>query len=245
MNNKVLYEDEFVIAVDKFPGEIVIKDRFGREPEENILIYKVSNYLRGQGHTADAEGKDLFPLHRLDRETSGIVLFAKNREAHKLFSKLFASKQLSKTYWFFSCLDPDWDEARLELPLKKAEGKRGRGRSLINIKEGGEAITSFFVRERFDSVTWIEAIPETGKLHQIRVHANVLGVPLMNDKLYGEGEEQSVEIAGSSIKRFPLHARYLEFVHPIKNEVLKISSALPADMRNLLNILKSNKKRTR
>lgn len=242
MKNKLLYEDEFIVAVEKQAGQLVVKDRFGKEDLSNIVLYEVAKYLREGGHEPDEQGRDLFPLHRLDRDTSGIVIFAKEEEAHKTFSKLFASTQLSKTYWFFSAGVPDWDAAQLELPLKRAEGKKGRGRSLINVREGGKAQTDFEVKEIFGDIAWIEARPSTGKLHQIRVHANAIGAPLLNDKLYGDTDWQSEFLTDSPIERFPLHAKSLDFIHPISNQHIQISCGLPSDMRELLNTLKKMKK---
>ncbi len=242
MKNKILYEDEFIVAVEKLAGQLVVKDRFGKEDLSNILIYKVANYLREQGHTADEDGRDLFPLHRLDRDTSGVVIFAKDGGSHKAFSKLFENSQLTKVYWFFSAGLPDWDTAELVLPLKRAEGKKGRGRALINLREGSKAETFFELLEPFGDIAWIEARPKTGRLHQIRVHANSLGVPLLNDKLYGDTEWMSQFTPKISLDRFLLHAKSLEFIHPISKEHIQISCGLPKDMHAFLNDLKRRKR---
>ncbi len=242
MKNQILFEDEHIIAVEKLAGQLVVKDRFGNESLDNILIYIVGEHLRNSGHEPDEEGRDLFTLHRLDRDTIGIVVFAKNKETHKGFSKLFESTQLSKTYWYFACGVPDWEEAELELPLKRAEGKRGRGRALVNVRDGSRAKTKFELLESFGDISWIEAKPDTGKLHQIRVHSNILGAPLLNDKLYGDSNWQSEFGYSATMDRFPLHARFLEFIHPITEEHVSISCKLPNDMHGLLNELKKKKK---
>lgn len=122
---RILIEDEYLIAVHKLAGELVVADRFGLE--KNILLHQVGEYLRSLGHLADSSGRDLYPVHRLDRETSGVVLFAKNEEAHRRLSQLFESREMEKLYWAFAVGSPAWDYCCAAIPLARAEGKKGRG----------------------------------------------------------------------------------------------------------------------
>ena len=244
VKEKILFHDDDIIAVQKSAGEIVVRDRFKKEDLKNVMLHEVGAWLKSQGHQADETGKDLFPLHRLDRDTSGIVLFAKNRAAHRLFSKLFEARQMEKTYWAFVLGNPIWDNCKMLLPLMRAEGKKGRGRALVHIKNGQPAITEFVVREKFNGASWIEVFPRTGKLHQIRLHLRVLGHPVLNDSLYGmsgRGVTEPVE----GLSRLALHAKQLKFVHPITEKVIEIQCPLDDALRKYLTLKKREKKEGR
>ena len=233
---RILFEDEHFIAVHKHAGELVVKDRFGLE--KNVLLDSVGNYLRELGHQKDKSGRDLYPVHRLDRDTSGIVLFAKHQEAHRALSILFEGRTVKKIYWTFACGSPVWDSCVCNVPLQRAEGKKGRGRGLIALKSGKPSSTQFFVREQFGDVVWIEAHPHTGRLHQIRLHLKILGHPVMFDSYYGETKWTSKVFPTFPIQRLALHAREIHFEHPVTKKKIVIECPLDEDIRNLLNTLK-------
>lgn len=232
---RILIETSDWLAVHKFPGELVIADRWGKEKRDNILLYEVGDYLRSQGHQLDASGRDLYPVHRLDRDTSGIVLFAKNQDAHRDLSQKFEGRQMQKTYWAFCQGAPQWDEATCRVPLIRAEGKEGRGRAHVDLRKGKESETDLKVLGRYGDICWLEARPKTGRLHQIRVHARVLGHPLINDPLYGITNWRSETLESSPIKRMPLHARELEFED--KGQAVKIVCPLDDELRSLVTYL--------
>ena len=242
MRERILFEDDWIVAVAKHAGELVVTDRWKTEPSENILLNRLGAYLRESGHKPDESGRDLYPVHRLDRDTSGIVLFAKNADAHRDFSLLFEKREVAKIYWTFVVGDPGWDWCEVRLPLQRAEGKQGRGRALIHIKNGNEATTEFSVLERFGDIAWLEARPRTGRLHQIRVHARVLGHPLLADDQYGITGWKSAAHPELEVMRMPLHARILRLRHPGTGAELEISSPLEPDMRTLLTTLKESKR---
>lgn len=234
LKSRILIEDEHFIAVNKMAGELVVSDRWGKE--KNILLHRVGDYLRESGHVQDSSGRDLYPVHRLDRETSGVVLFAKNQDAHRELSKMFEARDMSKIYWAFVWGGPAWDYCKADIPLTRAEGKRGRGRALVDLKKGKPAETEFYVRDRYlDRATWIEAHPRTGRLHQIRVHLRALGHPLLHDEQYGFEGVNIEKSLGVNIQRTPLHARRISFVHPFTKAEVDISAPIDADMRELLN----------
>ena len=237
---KLLFEDDHIVAVNKPAGHLVIKDRFGREPRENIVLEYLGDFLRDRGHQPDESGRDLYPVHRLDRDTSGLVLFAKHAAAHKALSTLFSSRNIAKTYWAFVWGEPLWDKCEIDVPLKRAEGKRGRGRAIVHLRGGSPARTELSVLQRHKGKSWLEVRPVTGRLHQIRVHLRVLGVPVLNDPLYGlEGRESSAkEFSG----RMPLHARTIEFIHPFTEKPVSIEAGLDEEMRTLVTEFKTNRK---
>lgn len=239
-NPKILIEDEHLIAVHKQAGELVVADRWGKEPR--ILLHQLGEYLRAKGHQKDDSGRDLYPVHRLDRDTSGVVLFAKHQEAHKRLSKLFESREMDKLYWAFVVGDPEWDLCKCDIPLSRAEGKKGRGRALVDMNKGKAAATEFKVAGRYGDISWIEAHPLTGRLHQIRVHLKALGHPLVVDEDYGFPNWQSAQFPSLKISRMPLHARLLSFKHPFTDKKIEISCPMDEELRSLFHTLQQSLK---
>lgn len=235
MENRLIIEDEHLIAVRKHAGELVVADRFGLE--KNVLLHQVGAYLRECGHKPDETGRDLYPVHRLDRDTSGVVLFAKHHDAHRKLSMMFEGREMQKLYWTLACGTPEWDALRCEVPLSRAEGKRGRGRALVDFQKGKPAITEFTLREKLGNVSWIEARPLTGRLHQIRLHLKVLGHPILFDEAYWDKSWKCEILTDLPAQRMPLHAREIQFVHPFTKKPITIESPMDEDMRNLLQKL--------
>ena len=242
MKDLILFEDDDLIAVNKAAGELVVVDRFGLEPDEKILLRRVGAYLREKGAVADEDGRDLFPVHRLDRDTSGVVVFAKNSETHRALSKIFEERGAKKIYWAFVSGIPDWDWCEISLPLQRGEGKKGRGRALVHIRNGGEAITEFKILERFGDICWLEVIPATGRLHQIRVHARILGHPLLGDHQYADLDWKSESYPKLEFSRIPLHARKLSFTHPKTGEEINLVCPVDESLRSLINSLKQRRR---
>lgn len=234
---KILIEDEHFLAVKKAPGELVVADRWGKETR--ILLHEIGAYLRSKGHQLDESGRDLYPVHRLDRDTSGVVLFAKHQEAHRKLSMMFEQRQMQKVYWAFTAGVPEWDNCHCEVPLVRAEGKKGRGRAIVDLRKGKPADTEFTVKEKFGDIAWIEARPHTGRLHQIRVHLKILDVPILWDEAYWDGQWKSKTYPNLEPRRLPLHARSLSFVHPFTGKPVEIECPMTEDMRSLLNELKA------
>lgn len=234
---RILIEDEHLLALRKEAGELVVADRWGKE--ENILLHRVGDYLREKGHLPDKSGRDLYPVHRLDRETTGIVLFAKNQEAHRVLGKMFEERKVKKVYWTFTAGNPAWDKCTCSVPLTRAEGKKGRGRALVDLKKGKEAVTEFALLEAWDDVCWMEARPHTGRLHQIRIHLMSLGVPILFDPAYGSDAWESKFHQNLSSPRHFLHAREITFLHPFTGKEVKIECPMDEMMRTFFNRLKN------
>jgi tRNA pseudouridine32 synthase/23S rRNA pseudouridine746 synthase len=217
----VLYEDESVLVVDKPAGRLVIP---GRGVEETSL-------------REELEGRfgRLWVVHRLDRGTSGVLLFARSAEAHRAANLAFDRGEPRKRYLAIVAGAPP-AEARIELAI--APARRGRMRpARPGDPRGKRAVTLVRRLELFPARAWaggalalVEALPETGRTHQIRVHLAAEGMPLAVDPDYGEDEPLRGPDGAVLVARTPLHAARLELRHPTRGGPLAIEAPLPADM---------------
>lgn len=225
---EILYEDDQILAINK-PPNMVVHPAPGNYSGTlvNALLFYFGRLSKEGG--ADRPGI----IHRLDKETSGLILIAKTDKAHQELSKQFKARKISKTYL-----------AIVAGKIKKAGGKIvlaiGRDRlerkkiSARTIKPR-EAVTEFKILKRFPGATFIEVRPHTGRTHQIRVHMAYLTHPILGDKVYGG--RRGLLIDEFRISRHMLHANKLGFIHPTKNEYMEISSPIPKDMAEILDIL--------
>ena len=224
---RILHEDRQVIAVDKPAGLLTVP---GRGTDEPALWAEVR-----------AMAPEALPVHRLDRDTTGVVLFAVTADAHRALNAAFESRRAEKTY--LALVRGDFTAARrVDLPLLE-----GRGR----VRAGGDgalpAQTRFEPKERFGSFTFCTCRPRTGRRHQIRVHLAEFGHPLAIDPRYGEKEPLRVGDLWSGapdpdtvvLDRTPLHAAALRIPNPGKRGWLWIESPLPDDMARCLDLLRA------
>jgi len=239
MTIPVLYRDEDLIVVDKPAGVLCVPDRY--DPDAPVAAREL----------AKTEG-ELFVVHRIDKDTTGVLIYARNAEAHRILSLAFEERKVSKTYRAIVRGSPLWDETVCDLSLR-TDGDRLH-RTLVDEGKGSkEAKTAFTVIERFKSgsfsATLVEAKPETGRTHQIRVHLASLGLPVLCDPLYGDGHHLLLsKIKGKwkgdpwaerpLISRTALHALSVEFPHPRTGEMMKVEAPLPKDMRAAITQLK-------
>jgi 23S rRNA pseudouridine1911/1915/1917 synthase len=232
---QTIYEDTALVIAEKPAFMLSIPDRFSPE-KENLL-----DLLR--------EGREeVYTVHRLDRETSGIILFAKTREAHRDLSIQFEKREVSKKYLALvdgAVMD---EEGRIEQPIGESQSHPGK---MEITKRGKPSLTLYKVLERFKGYTLVEADIQTGRTHQIRVHFAAIGHPLTVDSLYGQREAFFLsEIKGKKFQlgkfqeerplmtRTTLHAWRLQFRHPESGEMMDIQSELPKDFAALLNQLR-------
>lgn len=184
----------------------------------------------------------LWVVHRLDRDTSGTLLFARTAESHRLLSMLFENHGISKTYRAVVFGVPRWKEMACEYPLR-INGDR-RHRTVVPSAGGKPARTDFTRLHIFRDASLIEARPQTGYTHQIRAHLSNLGFPILGDPLYhfpkGISEPDHPYLYMPPIQRTALHALRLEFEHPISHEPLKLVAPYPEDFVSLLEIIRTN-----
>ena len=167
-------------------------------------------YVRGM---LEPEHGRLWIVHRLDRETNGVLVLARTAEAHRALNTQFEQHQVRKIYHALVVGSPDWKETTVRLPLRTNVGHRHR--TAVGPQRGKPAVTHLRVLERFEGTTLVEAAPETGRTHQIRAHLAALGYPIVGDELYG---------AGPSPAGLSLHALSLEITHPVTGERMKFEA---------------------
>jgi len=207
---KIVFEDDHLIIVDKPAGILVIP---AGKNEKNLTDI-VNEYLDGKNLEVNA-----YPCHRLDRETSGLMIFAKGKSAQKKMMEEFHKKNVKKLYTAFLHGRMKSDHGDIRNPVFV----RSKGR-----KE--DALTRFRVTERRKDFTVVQAEPVTGRTNQIRIHFKQLGHPLVGESVFAFRKDFDLKF-----KRVALHAGFLEFTHPITGVVLSFTSDLPADMAAFLS----------
>lgn len=213
---KILYEDQYLIIVDKPAGLSVLPD--GWEKDSQYLVKMLEEQY----------GK-IFIVHRLDKITSGVMVFARDAETHRALNMQFENHEAHKTYHAIVEGNPKWDEKIAKHPLRADVGKKHR--TAVDNKNGKPSETRFRIIKRYPESVLVEAKPMTGRTHQIRVHAYALGHPLAGDALYGSVYgAQGMYI----ITRPMLHAQSLSFIHPATNERVKFSAPHPDDFEEAI-----------
>lgn len=220
MKLKKLYEDENILAIDKPEGIASI-------PENNPLIENIYSILQKE------YSKKLFILHRLDKEVSGVLLFAKNSSAHKFLYEQFFTHKVEKTYiaLVYGVIKDDY--GTIDKPIRQF----GSGRMGIDELKGKPSLTNFKVIERFNAFTLVELKPKTGRRHQLRVHLYSINHPVVGDIYYGN------RLMQKNFLRLMLHAKKLEFFIE-GGEKLKIQSELPESFVKVINEIRVEKNYT-
>ena len=221
----ILYQDADVVVVNKKSG-MVVHPAAGNESGTlvNALLYHV--------HDLSGIGGEMRPgiVHRLDKDTSGLILIAKNDAAHASLSEQFKARTMEKHYRAIAHGSFSKDEGMIDAPIGRHPIDRKK--MAINYKNGKDAVTHYKVLERFGNATYIECRLETGRTHQIRVHMTSLGHPLLGDEIYGSGKNP-YHLQGQT-----LHAMVLGFVHPRTGEYMEFSAPLPEYFLDLLEKLR-------
>lgn len=226
----IYYEDESVIVVNK-PPNMVVHPAAGNWSGTlvNALLFHCKN-LSGIG------GK-IRPgvIHRLDKDTSGLLVFAKDDNAHKVLSKQIKERLVKRRYLAIVLGDLE-GSGKIEAPIGRAITDRKR--MSVKTKKGREAITYYRVLDRLGQATLVEVTLETGRTHQIRVHFSHIKHPVLGDPVYGGSPLKTQDSRLKTlVKRQMLHAETLGFFHPKTGEYLEFSSPMPEDMDEVLNFL--------
>jgi len=234
---EVVYEDSSILLVDK-PAGIVVHPAAGHF--SGTLVNALMFHCDGLSGIGGIKRPGI--IHRLDKNTSGIMIVAKTDEAHIGLSQQFKSHTVKKVYKALVHGDVKGESGTIELPIgrhpkdrKKMSARSGRGKS---------ALTRWNVYRRFGGITLLEVRIETGRTHQIRVHLNDAGYPLVGDDVYGNSKKRTNTMAGNElgealkkIKRQALHACLIGFHHPVTDAYMEFTAPLPADMTDLCQAL--------
>ncbi|GGZ71335.1 RluA family pseudouridine synthase [Algibacter mikhailovii] len=215
-NLQVLFEDNHIIIVNKRAGDIVQGDKTGDKPLSDVVKEYIKDKYNKPGNVF------LGTVHRLDRPTSGLVIFAKTSKVLPRLNKLFLSKDIQKTYWALVKNEPAKKEDTLIHWLKK---NPKNNKSLAHFKEvtdSKKGILHYKLIKKLDTYALLEINLETGRHHQIRAQLASIGSPIKGDLKYGFNRSNK----DASIS---LHARHITFTHPVKKEPISVSAPVPHD----------------
>jgi 23S rRNA pseudouridine1911/1915/1917 synthase len=220
----VVFEDEWLVVVDKAAGMVV-------HPAPGNWSGTLVHALMGRGGDLSGEGGEdrAGIVHRLDKDTSGLLLVAKDDRAHRLLSAAIASRQVVRRYAALAWGHLAQDAITVDRPV----GRDPRDRKRMAIVRDGRAAKTDFARiARYDAADLLRAHLHTGRTHQIRVHLASIGHPVVGDDVYGGGGGR--KLVGLPPRRHFLHAAWLRFRHPITGAAMELRSPLPADLRGSL-----------
>jgi 23S rRNA pseudouridine955/2504/2580 synthase/23S rRNA pseudouridine1911/1915/1917 synthase len=229
---EILFEDDYIVVLNKPPKMLVIQDRFNKlEPNlQDILKNKYP---------------EIFTIHRLDKETSGVIIFAKRTDTHKELSVQFEKHKVQKIYSALLQGVLSQENGIIDAPLSKKNSHENV--MVVDRKNGKHSITHFESVKKFKNYTLVNAFPKTGRTHQIRVHFKSIGHPLAIDKLYGTKEkfflsDIKTKFTKSNeekalMDRLTLHASSIEFTHPNTFTRMKIEAPYHKDFKALIKNL--------
>lgn len=217
----VVFEDEDLIVIDK-PAGMTVHPAPGNED------HTLANAVLSHAPAIEGIGGERRPgiVHRLDKDTSGLIVVAKNERAHAHLSDQFKNREVGKVYLALVVGHPSPPEADIDAPIGRHPHDRQR---MAIVSTGRPAITRYRVVASYSRSTLVEARPRTGRTHQIRVHLASVGYPVVGDAIYGRPAE--------GLSRQFLHAFRLAFAHPASGENVRFTAELPADLRSYLDRL--------
>lgn len=236
----ILHEDSYLIVLNKPAGMLV-------HPASGVNSGTLVNALLS--HCTDLSGIGGVErpgiVHRLDKDTSGVLVVAKTDVVHRGLSAQFEAHSITRQYIAIVCGVPS--EAARTIDARIARSRRDR-RRMTTVKTGGRhAVTHYEVLERYPQFASVQLTLETGRLHQIRVHLQHIGHPVVGDAVYGgeqralnDAETAALKHALARLKRQALHARHLGFRHPVTDEDVSFSTPIPEDMQQVVDALRQN-----
>ena len=240
-NIRIFYEDKDLIVIDK-PSGLTVHPGAGQKTS-TLVDFLVNKYGKKLSNLSGIDRPGI--VHRLDKDTSGLLLIARNNKTHKLLQDMFKKREINRLYYaiVWGLLQKNSGSFTMNI------GRNPKNRKKFSIFQNGgkNAVTKYKVKKNFSNVaSLIECKLLTGRTHQIRVHLSSSGNSIIGDKKYGKNKSKLIKNVDKSIanyiisfKRQALHAYFLSFIHPIKKEEIRIISKLPSDFNNLIEKLKS------
>ena len=233
----VLFEDDAILVLNKPASWLTVPGRFA---QGQILVKDVKTW-------ADQRYESVYSVHRLDRGTSGVIVFAKDAESHRHLSLQFQHRSVGKTYHAFVHGFPKQAKGYIDFRIAERSSK---GNVYKIDSNGQKAHTDYHCLARYGQITLIAFQPKTGRSHQIRVHAKALGTPLLVDELYGPKDAFYLSTVKSNykgkrderpfIQRLTLHAYSITLSHPMNSDLITVTAPWPKDFRALHKQLKNH-----
>nr|WP_295370074.1 RluA family pseudouridine synthase [uncultured Sphingosinicella sp.] len=230
---EIVFEDDHLLLVDK-PAGLVVHPAAGNLDGTlvNALLHHCAGRLSGIGGVARPG-----IVHRIDKDTSGLLVVAKTDVAHEGLAAQFARHSIDRRYLAIVAGVPNPPEGKVEAALARSSANRQK-MAIVAEGRGKRAVTHYRLVQPLKEAALVECRLETGRTHQVRVHMTSLGHPLLGDQSYGRGRIVHRELLNQlDFKRQALHAAELGFVHPVSRESLSFKSALPSDMQELFRAL--------
>ena len=227
----IVYEDDHLLVVDK-PAGLVVHPAAGNRDGTlvNALLHHCGGSLSGIGGVARPG-----IVHRIDKDTSGLLVVAKHDKAHEGLAKQFADHSIDRRYLAIVSGVPRQAEGSVDAPLARSAQNR---KKIAIVAKGKRAVTHWKRLELLNDAALVECRLETGRTHQVRVHMASIGHPLVGDPVYGRGKSAHRKLLNQlDFKRQALHAAHLGFIHPVTKGRLSFDSALPSDMQELFTAL--------
>ncbi|MFH1837159.1 MAG: RluA family pseudouridine synthase [Candidatus Omnitrophota bacterium] len=215
---EILYEDEHIIVVNKSAGIVVHP---GSGNRTGTLVNALLYHCKKLADTGDVLRPGI--VHRLDKDTSGVIVIAKNEKALRSLSRQFHERTIKKTYVALVKGKVELDNGIIDVPIGR--DKSDRKKMSIDLSGGKEAYTLYHVIKRYKGFTSIRLEPKTGRTHQIRVHMKHIGHPLLGDLKYGNPQ---------GMERHALHAESLKFEHPVTGKLMEFEVPIPEDMKKAM-----------
>ncbi|MEO7659291.1 MAG: RluA family pseudouridine synthase [Pyrinomonadaceae bacterium] len=233
----IVFEDEYLAVINK-PAGMVVHPGAGvqRGTLANAIAYHFEFEQSAAGDPAELR---VGIVHRLDKDTSGLIVVAKTEEIHEALSEQFRERKVYKNYVALVHGSPDQNRGKVDAPIGRNKHNRLRMKVATH---GRSAVSLWSVRKRYGKFTLLDVEIKTGRTHQIRVHMGYINHPVVGDEIYNEGRDNTVadtnvRNAIATMRRFFLHAEKLSFTHPKTAERLEFTQTLPDELQQLLTIL--------
>lgn len=242
---EIIFEDEFLAVVNK-PAGLTVHP--GNGTSNDTLVNGLLNKLNTLSDIAGSERPGI--VHRLDKDTSGLLVVAKDNNTHEKLAKMLANREIYRGYVALALRPFQEEQGLVDEPLGRHPSNPIK-RIVLPVEDGGKhALTHWRVLEHFGPFNLIECKLETGRTHQIRIHLAHIKHPVLGDEIYGGGQSLAQELIApgddflkntiKSVNRQMLHARSLKFIHPVSGKEVSFVSSPPEDFMNILNILRKH-----